>query len=84
MEGAPRYTLLGAYTVYTVCTVYTVYTVQTALHCLNISKYGYIYIVKEGYNTIVRERWAVEQKVGVDWMDWMDGWLDLHILWIIS
>ena len=49
MEGAPRYTLLGAYTVYTVCTVYTVYTVQTALHCFkNTSKDAYIYIIREG------------------------------------
>ena len=57
MEGAPRYKLLTlfvdtvdtfytvdmVYSVYTVDTVDTVYTIQTALHCLDSSKYAYIY-----------------------------------------
>ena len=38
----------GSTTLYTVYTVYTFYTIQTALHCLNSSKYVYIYYILEG------------------------------------
>ena len=55
MEGAPRYTLLSAYTVYTVCTVYTVYTVQTALHCSNSGVFAYIYFVREALERYWKE-----------------------------
>ena len=47
-------------------TAYSVYTVQTAWH---ISMY--IYIVKEGFNSIGSGWWASEQNVG-----WHSGWMD--------
>ena len=63
MELAPRYKLLA------LLTMLRLVTHTIAFHCLNISKYTYIYIVREGKSAIVKEWWAIEQKVGLDWMD---------------
>ena len=41
-------TAYTVYTVYTVHTVFTAFTIKTALHCLNSSRYVYIYCSREG------------------------------------
>ena len=60
MEVAPRYTL--QYTVYTVYTDYII-LLYTTLHCLNSSKYAYIYCYGR-LEGIGMGRSATEQNVG--------------------